>query len=910
MKFLTKSLSLMASALVVLLLSGFIGLEPVEYMSAYAQATPVVCQDITMAAGHTYTDAVSSPSATGREAGIADSGQLNFDLPADETYRACTAETTADWEPGQPVPATVFNGWAWNTNLGYVSFACDGTAGNLGSNPPGKSLANCGNFTYGVKTVNGNLLRGFAWGDNIGYISMGCDAGQNNDGTNSVGCGNTNYGVKIATAATLAEAQTACPGAQSGDLYGYAWADSVGWMNFCGAHAEGGAGGYTVNTKFNGVNDTGADLTGGIGADTPVATVYANGAQYHELRVRIFNNYQQVTSDPGFTVTATWNDKVKIDQITPCNVVDAACTAAVTKGNFAWDSTGNLYAAKVTSVAPTGGDNKLLLEKITVTQNSTGKNWVVEYPAPGKEFTFLPAIGVSKILAADEAGILTEAGTLSTLANTPQKVQFQVKKDAKMDGVTPDLTAQIYNCAGGAYGFVLNGTGDGPEKDAQGNPESALPKNPALAQFQMKSVAGSCTNNPQLLADVFVKSGLAITPPQPTNVDAFVYTYSVNQAQSIETTKAVGLQTMLSYTANGKNVKYLSKKLADGTVINQAADVRGNVSLNVFDKNALPSTGVSASIGGKNKDIREGFVRALRMVINPKVINKLQGSSKNNVKIDSGELEKPNGNTGETGLFYYSKKNLQADAGGKPCAVVLDNNDDISFSGSKTVVVEGCNIFIDQNIITSTGRLGIIALEDLTTHTGGNVYICSKVTDIEANLAADGSVFSYGYDTNDCGSNKNDFINADGTPDYGKKNANVSMRELLKNQLTIKGSLQTNNTYGGSVLNEPLMCDGGKADTPDKKTAARHCDLNFLRYAHVRAATPDEIDAGWHDYAKCWDSPNIKLSKTLGETTCSNNHPNYTNPNKPTLNIADGTGIVNIIYRAPAADMPIFSRAK
>lgn len=894
MKLVTKSLSLMASALVVLLLSGFIGLEPIEYRSAYAQAVPATCQDITMAAGHTLTDAIPSPSAAGRAAGVADSGQLNFNLPADATYRACTAETGAAWEPGQPIPATVINGWAWNTNLGYVSFACDGTAGNLGSNPPGKSLANCGNFTYGVKTVNGNLLRGFAWGDNIGYISMGCDAGQNNDGTNSVACGSVNYGVKIATTATLAEARAACPNAQSGDLYGYARADSVGWMNFCGAHTEGGAGGYTVDTKFNGVNDTGNDLTSGIGADTPVATVYANGAQYHELRVRIFSNYQLVTSDPGFTVIATWDDKVRIDQITPCDVTNAACTAAVTKGGFVWDGTRNLYAAKITSVAPTGGNDKLLLKRITVTQNST--NTVVEYPAPGKEFTFLPAISVSTISTADEAGILAAGGTLSTLANTPQKVQFSVTKDAKMDGVSPDLTAQIYNCAGGTYGFVLNATGDGPTRNTDGTAVSPLPKNPALAPFRMTTITGSCPNSPAL-ADVFVSSNLTIQPAGPTNVDAFVYTYSTNPAQSIETTGAVGLQTMLSYTANGKNVKYLSKNLKDGTVINQAADVRGNVSLNVFDKNALPSTGVSASIGGKNKDIREGFVRAILSAIKSK--SKITGANPGaKKKFGNNDLNK-NGNAAKNLFYYYSEK---ADNSGDPCSVILDDNS--IFSGSKTIVTEGCNVFIDQNIMAPNGRLGIVALEDVASHKGGNIYICSKVTDVEANLAADGSVFSYGKNVNDCGGdNKKDLLLPDGsTPDYSKKDATVSMRELLKNQLTIKGSLQTNNTYGGSVLTEPLMCDGSKADTPDKKTAARYCDLNFLRYAHVRTATADDVAAGAEEFSQCWDYPNIQLSSILGPKNCYKNFPSDTT--------RIGTGIVNIIYRAPAADMPIFSQVK
>jgi hypothetical protein len=63
----------------VLIVSGFISLQPISEPPAYAQATNP-CIDFTMISGMTTTSPVPSPSTSGRTAGVADSGGLNFDL--------------------------------------------------------------------------------------------------------------------------------------------------------------------------------------------------------------------------------------------------------------------------------------------------------------------------------------------------------------------------------------------------------------------------------------------------------------------------------------------------------------------------------------------------------------------------------------------------------------------------------------------------------------------------------------------------------------------------------------------------------------------------------------------------------------------------------------------------------------
>ena len=72
-------------------------------------------------------------------------------------------------------------------------------------------------------------------------------------------------------------------------------------------------------------------------------------------------------------------------------------------------------------------------------------------------------------------------------------------------------------------------------------------------------------------------------------------------------------------------------------------------------------------------------------------------------------------------------------------------------------------MYIDRNLRAAQrnkdtdqplSRLGIIAFADLSLvgeRKGGNVYICSRVTDVESHLVVDGSLFSYGREENDCG---------------------------------------------------------------------------------------------------------------------------------------------------------------
>ncbi len=216
--------------------------------------------------------------------------------PADREQAACAESesgTYNDAETGDMLYEYGLQGYAWNDNLGFISFYC-----NAGQNA---GIA-CGNFDYGVKVgteVNGKRdLFGYAWNSIFGYIKFkGEYAGGVNesgpfvanaagidinvDGNNynvkvvntwedfplqganiivngvnynnlaigdTFGIGNATFEIKAIPApfpivmfTVSVPAGNATYGVQmdpNGNLSGYAWTQAGVWMNFSGAQIE------------------------------------------------------------------------------------------------------------------------------------------------------------------------------------------------------------------------------------------------------------------------------------------------------------------------------------------------------------------------------------------------------------------------------------------------------------------------------------------------------------------------------------------------------------------------------------------------------------------------------------------------------------------------------------------------
>lgn len=166
--------------------------------------------------------------------------QAATNISATSTEHSAWDDTEGWWDFYNTDSVTVYGtrltGYA-SSSVGDMSLDCATTAsGNI-----------CGSSNYGVcngpgpHNTDGTCsagdasgdLTGFAWNDTIGWISFNCD--QSTQG-GSNGCGTSDYGVSIDA---------------NGNFNGYAWNDIAGWISFnCANAGTCGTSNYKVNTSW------------------------------------------------------------------------------------------------------------------------------------------------------------------------------------------------------------------------------------------------------------------------------------------------------------------------------------------------------------------------------------------------------------------------------------------------------------------------------------------------------------------------------------------------------------------------------------------------------------------------------------------------------------------------------------
>ena len=960
------------------------------------------------------TDGVPSPAREGRAPNIEDSGKLNFNLFGASTLTenkanaGCVEEKSKIKTPSSEITSYPINGWAWNDNLGFVSFSCKKTTS---TNPPltrwknNRALCapdNHPNATeYGTYIVNNGgqnesaPLIGFAWGDNIGWISMSCKNGTNM----GIDCGNTDYGVR-AVLADMPENITninGCSGSgrggtfKRGDLYGYAWTDTVGWMNMCGAKTT--FGGFKIKIdddisckvcnysdpvgsrlvdaaicppeqtveptecpRDDGGDGDGGDGGGGGGGvcsnivkfNRTGEPVYADGEDAYTIGVNLTRNGQAVTA-PNYnvTITPTFTNLVRADQTVPCSG-DSCSNGAIPPA--ALQANGNSYSAQVTSFAPTDGiTDSLKLDRVSVNVNapngtplltnqscSTGNNLAAN-------FKFEKPIDVTNISTENVPN------QLFAITNAPQPIDIEVTNYRPNAGANSSvrranlnnvkIEAQLYDCTDKHdINFIPPGT----------SPAGLFP------------TTNYCppNNQPNNVVDTFIDLASRTANQIANGIQTYLYqpsilaTKTTDQSPQVVNQNALALRTAIKIDgANGRpTVHYLtsaSGNVNNSTVVTQGAAIKGDVRVDTLNKNASAAGvnfKISESLGEKSKSRRELFTRTVE-----EVLGRPQVSPANSVNADRNINSDYLTQKSISGILYRVRS-----AGlPTPCKIII--NQDINIASQRTLVTKGCDIYIDNNVLQDrtnlTGELGIIALQDFSlsgTRKGGNIYICSTVTDIRANIVADGSIFSYGSLDADACANKNALINRiTGRPEFTAPN---DARTVLKNQLTIKGALVSQNTFGGSVQTQPILGDGTIAER-NNVGIARQYDLNFLRYIHAaipRTITFDSLGTTTTKNVTCW-AEDVKLSQLLEvsggpsfapDNTTSpyySNDPTLPNPatavqfirhleNNHYLKICGATpatidptprqnnpelkGVVNILFNAPSKDLPIFNRIK
>lgn len=765
--------------------------------------------------------------------GVPNSGVIDFEtlVPA-YALEGCAEDNNVPLGDGP----FELKGWAWDTNLGWISLYC---GDENADGAPYENLGEpCGNVQYGV-TMEGNAganpgrLSGFAWGDNTGFISFNC--------ANTGSCGVSNYYVEVETS------QGAC----LGDIFSgsppagcvarpnestFAWSDNVGWIDMAGVTLPWfDLIGLGVDVELEILSNDGVtDLLSVNKLTAPVA----DGAERYFVVLRMTRSTDgSPVSNPGdyaVTLSAGWNDSVDFDQtdlVTPDYSANNNGPVQKFFDFSGFDPTYGAivpaaYVAEVTSLAPTssmngydeGGDGTVdsshedfvLGAPIDpVPQNIVGlrnvfvsvehlPTTICAFGGPGcaaqdisgvyggQPLDFKPAIDVA------EFSDSINGATISARHLVANSIDVAIDCLGAMSGCGG--TIDTYLSVDSPFEFVFDSDGDGADCED------------VSTQFNLYD-AVTLFGSPLQLTPVFEDGpdGCLEGISQSEGENAYVY-------------------TEVEYQNGGQTINYFSSKLprVQGTlVVNPVADISGNVY----------STGVTNP--QTNQEVRSlGDVST----------NVLRDTISRNVENIVAGIEQPVGsaptvnfwNTNETEGFEISGAyaSLLPDLfTGKPKVFYFTQDlhiSNIDWEGERTFIVKGADVYIDGDIYSNTpsAKLGIIVLEDLATEVGGNVYIDPSVKNIQANIFADGSVFSW-YPANG--------INADGEPIWADE---ADRFNRLRNQLYIQGSIASQNTIGGAVRPEPILGDGTVASasegqygaTPSGRSQARLYDLNFLRY--------------------------------------------------------------------------------
>lgn len=359
--------------------------------------------------------------------------------------------------------------------------------------------------------------------------------------------------------------------------------------------------------------------------------------------------------------------------------------------------------------------------------------------------------------------------------------------------------------------------------------------------------------------------------------------------------KGANLYSVISYEVSGKTIKYYDNKLprvAGDAVLNPVLVAHGNIS--------------SQASGTLRKDERSQTsgsinVKSIRNMIDKNVENYSEKNKINNLTkggCDISGLNDLNGSplfnsckggsylafaVGSEHVLYFKGSNVTLDFGNG------------NWKGKWVIIVDGGNIFINGNLkpLLDTSRLSLIvfrAQADADYFKTGNIYIapCSEdVTNIQATIVADGSVFSYSGNS----------LEVDAVTGEPKWSSYSEMVKSLNCQLLVEGAMYSDNTIGGANLDQGLnpknylLAGGGKviklpASLKDRMKAQFY-DFNYLRMFRLDLElTPEGLPID-QKCGKGWMAEDQK-NLVAGETVCGEKKPCDPAGSVNQTNVCDG----------------------
>lgn len=813
--------------------------------------------------------------------GVNNGGIMDFDdagvAPAQQ---ACVRMSSN--MPGM-VPVRV-EGWVWNSNLGWVSLYCPGGGGAMNLD-----IA-CGSQAYGVTfTPSGGTapdfasvtMSGYAWGDNIGWISF-------NSGFHQM--------KPVASGASRGLISGASPAADR-----HAWADSIGWTDWsnvwfhwedtdppltdpnvlkyisvcsskdplvpvlitdpkCTCDLDGTCPILTDDTKI-------PDANGTDKYTIEIPFVYGGAkiadAQIEQCSSTSVNMMQTTVGGKPYCarIELAWEDAVDYDQTTAASQNQAANPYAANNNgavrkpllynlfggaapNFVYSAGSTLWGANVTSFAPTSDRNTsdgMENEKFyygtfdgTLLPGSAG----YDITKTGQNILKLKELKLMFFKYSTGPGVPGECIYGNVNVNQCEMRNYMVAGGTTLSFNGLGKTAVLTYVQDAKELNFINVTS---------------PDNPLLFHYKGEVKPGFAVGTMNIegytgLQDSSVYRLKLINPPFPedTESDASPYfqnpggaseinwvaqLFSDTPGQTLSANAGPFVFTRVSYIVSalpGQYVRYFSTKLPRikaGLLLNPVAKIQGNVYVTDFGQKASDVS--LRSLGNISSNLRrEAIVRNVA-----KYLGGYTGS------IITGNKTVSTGTTASIGgltelvtdkVFYVKDGNLTIDCGAS-----------CTFDKNATFIVENGNIYVNSNLLSSTGntQIGLIAIRNLegNVKTQGFLYLDKDVTWLQnVQIYLDRVVQSYDKTVVGPPVDSNGFLKYTGD-DYARQG-------LFKNQVVIEGTISSMNGIGNASRN-PSTDENGTPSVGSTYCStyrpggdlsgicrARLVDLNYLRY--------------------------------------------------------------------------------
>lgn len=781
---------------------------------------------------------------------VQNQGVIDFDNEAPAGDLRTCLELSSDPFPAGEIHYDI-DGWAWNTNLGWVST----TAIDLGSGPENRGLS-VGSQEFRSELKVGSTYRGdgelfgYWWNDAVGWIKLNCAADTSLNPGDVAQCaanGGADYQVYV---------DSFDPVTNRAVLAGYAWTDSMGYIDFTGVEmtVPGLSTTYDARVTYEKIN---------------TGQVYANGENGYIIKVSIFDNGTNVTDEfadsrlrNGFCLE--YEDKRVLDSLseTPSLVSSPfgttpvyTCGAAGSDRSLVDDPSMNQLGW---DALPNGGLMQGNTDRFAY--NSTQKAFVLRTDIIDNNIkSFIPT-STNEEFDLVSVRFFNDISGLTKLDTVPQEnggLIFNAPHDLKITG-SQNPTSSTCRDSGIELEF------DSPVKAAvcgdyfRGNLSSDLrssivgePNVNALYADRFDSISAVVTDtgvpfeNVPVSQNGFGFENMDITLELAQGVSA-------NALNPLKSLMNLEVSSSVSYTVDGQTIRREGPSISNESQNIFELNIQGGLADRSFGSTAFSSGAKDTQGVNQGLEVKERVYRVLRNIL--QMENKpgrcgvvpfekfgLKFTSETTFNREGVNEFLPNcgrvSKSGERHVVYVGSTEADGNFVAYSELRSLVENEFSTEGKAPVVVLYGVDLIVDDNIVPNSVQRAISDGRDVTDlgdglnevpgfvvietedGYGGDVIVSANVTDVVSYIYADGRMMS-------APSVGIAIAAAQGNPDV-VLNRSVIDEEALFNQFSLLGALYSTNCIGCASNIPPLRADGSVAETRQLSLIE---DLNAFRY--------------------------------------------------------------------------------